>query len=154
MGQVKQNCSWVPVQNPNFRLRNAHPDWEMHPDWTAAFKHLDAYNLWICEVVMPIAFQWIEDNKEAVYRDIPSAELDDVGVVIARAFDIVKKGSAYKRGQGTASRYQAALAGGKFDPKSTNPVWQAMARDLAKGSDQVKSKYRKKFGSTIRKSRD
>lgn len=154
MGQVKQGCTWVPKQAPNFRLRNSHPDWEMHPNWTAALKHLDSYNLWICEVVMPIAFQWIEEHKEEVYSEIEPANVDDVGVVIAHAFAIVQKTPAYQRGLETFGKFENAITDNKLDLNRTNPVWQDMAKHFAGCADAIASKFGGVLRNTTRSTTD
>ncbi len=62
MGIIKKITQYIPVQCKDYRLRGAHPDWETHPSWIAGLEGLDAYNHWVCEVVLPIAFQWIEEH--------------------------------------------------------------------------------------------
>lgn len=70
MGQVKQNCLFVPTQGEVHQLVSVHPDGEMHPARISAIESLYSYNRWVCEIVLPIAFQWIEEHKDAVYKDI------------------------------------------------------------------------------------
>ncbi|MBP4052006.1 hypothetical protein J9978_21245 [Chromobacterium violaceum] len=130
MGQVKQNCHYVPTQNTMFRLTGVHPDWEMHPSWINAIESLDSYNLWVCEVVLPIAFQWIEEHKGDVYKNIPENFKDDVGVVIAEAFEIVKGMSAYKNGLVEQRKYDNSLANKKFTSKKTNPLWTDISKSI------------------------
>ena len=107
MGIIKCNTQFIPCQHPKFRLKGAHPDWEMHPSWISGIEALDAYNHWVSEVVMPIAFQWIEEHKAEVYASVAEENKDDVGVVIAAAFDLVKELSSYQNG---LKRYEEALA--------------------------------------------
>lgn len=130
MGSVKQNCHYIPSQPAQFRLRGVHPDWEMHPSYVSAIESLDAYNHWVCEVLLPIAFQWIEEHKPEVYASVPEDAKDDVGVVIASAFDLIKNLKAYQDGLKESAQYEASLANGTFDSKNTNPVWASIAQDL------------------------
>lgn len=153
MGQIKAGCHWVPTQSEVYRLRNSHPDWEMHPDWTAALKHLDAYNLWICEVVFPIAFQWIEEHKAEVYKDIPTELSDDVGIVIEKAFSLAKT-LRTEASQKDADRFHQSLKEGTFDPAATNPTWQAMAKQLANAADRVKDEFRRELPQTLKRTTD
>jgi hypothetical protein len=144
MGQVKRNTTWIPMERM-FRLENAHPSWEMHPEWIQALKALDGYNGWVCEVVMPIAFQWIEEHKSEVYRDIPSNLQDDVGTVIDRAFKLVKEQEAYKRGLDMVPGYENEIMTGKLPTEGINPVWQQVSKAFDAARDQVMSTYRQFF---------
>jgi hypothetical protein len=95
----------------------------MHPSWIAGIEGLDAYNSWVCEVLMPIAFQWIEEHKRAVYDNVPDELQDDVGVVIASAFEIVKTLDSYNNGLKKAKEFDEALENEKLDLQTINPVW-------------------------------
>jgi hypothetical protein len=130
MGMIKPGTKYIPCQHPHYRLRGVHPDWEMHPSWIAGIEALDAYNHWVAEVVMPIAFQWIEEHKAEVYAKVPRRLQDDTGVVVAAAFDLVKKLSAYKNGMAEFEKYQAALAEGTWQPSSINPVWTKIVKKV------------------------
>src|SRR6201986_4970699 len=81
-------------------------DWSTHPSWITGMEALDAYYRWVSEVLIPIVFQWIEDNKEAVYKKLPKDKEDDVGVVIAYAFEIVKEMPNYKEGIKKAKEFE------------------------------------------------
>jgi hypothetical protein len=130
VGQVKQNTHFIPTQGEQYRLSGAHPDSEMHPDWIGAIESLDAYNHWVCEVVLPIAFQWIEEHKNDVYKGISEQERDDVGIVIAEAFEIVKSLNAYKAGIEESKKFQDSVKQGAFNASAVNPVWSAIARAI------------------------
>jgi len=111
-------------------LSGVHPDWAMHPSLIAGLEGLDAYNSWVCEVLMPIAFQWIEEHKSDVYKDVPDDLKDDVGVVIASAFEIVKTLDSYKNGLQKAKDFDEALASEKLNLRTINPVWTAIAENV------------------------
>lgn len=130
MGMVKKGTQHIPCQHKDFRLRGVHPDWEMHPSWIAGIEALDAYNHWVAEVVMPIAFQWIEEHKAEVYASVDEANKDDIGVVIAAAFDLVKGLSSYQNGLVRQKEYEAALADRTWDPASINPVWTGIVKKV------------------------
>jgi len=150
MGTVKQNCSYIPRQPNIFRLKGVHPDWEMHPSYVSAIESLDSYNLWVCEVVLPIAFQWIEEHKDEVYSTIPDEEKDDVGVVIASAFELIQQMSAYKQGLITSQAYEDNLANNNFDPSKTNPVWSEISRELRSSFSSIYAKRTPQLKSTIK----
>lgn len=150
MGTVKQNCTYIPKQSASFRLKGIHPDWEMHPSYVSAIESLDAYNLWVCEIVLPIAFQWIEEHKDEVYASIADTEKDDVGVVIAAAFEIIKNLSAYQNGLNESVKYEEKLANDTFNPTQTNPVWSEITKELRNSSFSIFAKRSPQLKSTIK----
>ena len=109
----------------------------MHPSWIAGIEALGAYSNWVSAVVMPIAFQWIEEHKPEVYASIPEKYKDDVGVVIAAAFKLVKDLPAYKREQEKSAEYDAAIEHGTFDPSKTNPVWTGIVEKVRAETKEV-----------------
>jgi hypothetical protein len=133
-----------------YRLENAHPSWEMHPDFVQALKSLDSYNLWICEVVMPIVFQWVQEHYEEVYKDIPTDQRDDVGVVIARAFSIVQKLSYYNHGVELSKEYAQRITNRDPELNKLNLTWQHMSAALDKAKQSAKDDFTKLLGSTVK----
>jgi hypothetical protein len=111
-------------------LSGVHPDWAMHPSWIAGIEALDAYNSWVCEVLMPIAFQWIEEHKKDVYTNVPDDLKDDVGVVIASAFEIVKTLDSYKNGVEKAKEFDKKLENEELDLEKINPVWTGIVENV------------------------
>ncbi len=131
MGQVKlENTRYLPCQPPQFSLKGVHPDWEVHPSWITGIEALNAYNYWVSEVVLPIAFQWIEEHHDEVYASVPADLKADVGVVIAAAFELVKNLPAYQDGLVQNKKYEQALEDGTWDPTPINPVWAGIAREV------------------------
>jgi hypothetical protein len=150
MGMVKKNTQYFPCQHKGFGLRGVHPDWEMHPSWIAGIEALDAYNHWVSEVVLPIAFQWIEEHKDEVYADVPAVLKDDVGVVIAAAFQRVKELSAYKNGMARAAEYETALANGSWDSTTINPVWAWITQKVRTATEVAFSAENASLKDTVR----
>jgi hypothetical protein len=115
-----------------------------HPSFTLALQGLSDYERWVSSAVLPIAFAWIEDHKDEVYKKIRYEHRDDVAVVIAAAFELVQKTPAYIRG------LQIREAGN--DPEKIkviclnlgdllverNPVWTAIE---TQNSSKVKSDW-------------
>ena len=64
---------------------------DQHPSLCAAIEDLMIYERWVSEVVLRVAFRWIDENKEKVYPGIPEDLKDDIGVVINAAFKAVMK---------------------------------------------------------------
>lgn len=128
---VKKDCEYCPPP-----LQHKHPlpsgprDWEMHPSWIGGMEALNAYGDWVSSFVLPIAFQWIDEHKREVYASVPDHLRDDVGVVIAAAFRLVKELPDYKRELEASAAYEAELASGTFDPSKTNPVWTGIVRKV------------------------
>ncbi len=127
MREVKTECKYCP---PQCEKPRAYRDWEMHPSLIAGMEALNAYSHWVDAIVLPIAFQWIEEHKPDVYATLPEELKDDVGVVIAAAFKLVKELPAYKSGLEKSAAYEAALADGTWDPSNTNPVWTTIVKKV------------------------
>jgi len=118
-------------------LCGAYPDWGMHPSWIAGVEGLDAYNRWVCEVLIPIVFQWIEEHYKEVYQGVEDKNKDDVGVVIASAFEIVKTMSSYQKGLEMAQKFDEAKETGKVDLKTINPVWADIAQKVREDTQKI-----------------
>lgn len=130
MQHLKVDCRLAP---PAYDERQAHVhplDWEAHPSWIAGMEALNAYGNWVSAVVLPIAFQWIEEHKAQVYASVPAEFRDDVGVVMGAAFKLVKDLPPYKAGRQESAAYEAAMAAGTWDPSNTNPVWTGIAKKI------------------------
>jgi hypothetical protein len=91
---------------------------------------LNAYGDWVSSFVLPIAFQWIEEHKAEVYASVAEENKDDVGVVIAAAFRLIKELPSYQREVEQSAAYEAAVASGTFDPSKTNPVWTGLVHTI------------------------
>jgi len=109
----------------------------MHPSWIAGMEALNAYGDWVSSFVLPIAFQWIEEHKPEVYASVPEELKDDVGVVIAAAFRLVRELPVYQSGIEKSAAYEAEVASGTFDPSTTNPVWTGIVRKVRTSTEEV-----------------
>ena len=98
---------------------------------------LNAYGDWVSSFVLPIAFQWIEEHKSEVYASVPEHLKDDVGVVIAAAFKLVKELPVYKEGLEKRAVYEAEVNRGNFDPSNTNPVWTDIVREVRTSTEKA-----------------
>lgn len=132
---IKEECTFLPPLVPPVPPAESgngtgQRDWEMHPSWIAAMEALNAYGYWVSSVVLPIAFQWIEEHKPDVYANVPQELRDDVGVAIAAAFRLVKELPAYKRGLEKSTAYEAAMTDGTWDSSRTNPVWTGIVKKV------------------------
>ena len=136
---VKRNCDYCPPHHPKPLAHDGPQDWETHPSWIAGMEALNAYSDWVSSLVLPIAFQWIEEHEPEVYASVPEELRDDVGVVIAAAFRLIKELPAYHRGMEKSAVYNADVARGTHDSSKTNPVWTGIAR-------KVRTETEKAFG--------
>ena len=134
---VKKFCVYCPPQAPKDPTPGGPRDWETHPSWIAGMEALNAYGDWVSSFVLPIAFQWIEEHKPEVYASVPEELKDDVGVVIAAAFKLVKELPSYKDGMQKSAAYEAEVASGTFDSSQTNPVWTGIARKVRASTEQA-----------------
>jgi hypothetical protein len=99
---------------------------------------------------MPIAFQWIEEHKAEVYANISEHLKDDVGVVIAAAFDLAKGLGAYQKGLVKYVEYERAVKDGTWDPTHINPVWASIAKDIRESTDESFEIHKDVLKDTIR----
>lgn len=151
MGQCKDKATQLyPRQHPKFNLKGVHPDWEMHPSWINGIEALNAYNLWVCEVMMPVAFQWIEDHHDEVYDRVPEEHRADVGVVMAVAFDIVKQLPSYQRWMGAYEKFKDEVDSESFNPAETNPVWTRIVQRVRRNTEEAFAHEAKYLKDTIR----
>ena len=137
MQQVKVACKYCPPRHHTPLFREGHRDWEMHPSWIAGVEALNAYSDWVSSVVLPLAFQWIEEHKPEVYSQVPEELWDDVGVVTAAAFRLVRELPGYKTGMEKSAEYEAAVANGTWDSSKTNPVWTGIAKKIRSGTEEA-----------------
>ena len=146
-------CTYVPPPPPPpFRPG---PPGENHPSFTLALQALNDYERWVSATVLPIAFAWIEDHKDEVYKSIRYEHRDDVAVVIAAAFELVRKTPAYIRG------VQIREAGN--DPEKIkliclnlgellverNPVWTAIETQNSLNVKSDWDRFRRVLDDTI-----
>ena len=109
----------------------------MHPSWIAGMEALNAYNDWVSSFVLPIAFQWIEEHKPEVYLTVPEGLKDDVGVVLAAAFRLVRELPAYKKGIEKEKDYEDAVANGTWDSSNTNPIWTGITKKIRAETEEA-----------------
>lgn len=147
--EIKYATTYICKPHPHPHQRPDPRDWHTHPSLIAGIEALNAYNKWVSEVVMPIAFQWIEEHKAEVYANIPHELKDDVGVVIAAAFDIAKGLAAYQKGLVKYQEYETAIADGTWNPANINPVWASIAKDIREATDESFDVHRNVLKDTI-----
>lgn len=134
MSPQKKGCIYMPCCR---RKEERHPEGEQHPSWAAAMDSLQDYLRWVDEVVLPIAFQWIEEHKPEVYANVPDDLKDDVGVVIAAAFGLVKDLPIYKQGREKCREHDAAVKAGAADSSGMNPVWAGITKKIRTSTRQA-----------------
>ena len=137
MRHVKLVCEYCPTHHHTHQSPNSPRDWETHPSWIAGMESLNAYGDWVSSVVLPIVFQWIEEHKSEVYASVPEDLKDDVGVVIAAAFKLVKELPAYKSGMEKSAEYEASVASGTHDASKTNPVWTGIVKKVRASTEEA-----------------
>ena len=147
MRHVKVECHYCPPECDESQPRKVR-DWEMHPSWIAGIEAMNTYSGWVSEVVLPIAFQWIEEHKAEVYASVPEQYKDDVGVVIAAAFKLVKELPAYKEELEKSEAYDAAIANGTWDPSKTNPVWTGIVEKVRAETKEAFAEQSSLLGDT------
>jgi len=138
MRVVKKNCVYCPPPpHPKPPVPGGPKDWEAHPSWIAGMEALNAYGDWVSSLVLPIAFQWIEEHKAEVYASVPEHLKDDVGVVIAAAFRLVKNLPDYQKELEASEAYAKEAASGTLDHSKTNPVWTRIVRKVRSETEEA-----------------
>jgi hypothetical protein len=150
MRHIKELCTYIPPTNKKTQRCEEARDWETHPSWIAGMEALNAYGDWVSSVVLPIAFQWIEEHKPEVYATVPEELKDDVGVVMAAAFKLVKELPAYKEGLKKGAACDKAVAEGKWDTSKTNPVWTGIAKKIRKETEEAFAEQSSLLGDTCK----
>jgi hypothetical protein len=151
MGQCKSKTTELfPRQYPKFSLKGVHPDWEMHPSWINGIEALNSYNFWVCEVMMPVAFQWIEEHHDEVYEGVAEEHKGDVGVVMAAAFQLVQELPSYKRWMEAYRNYEAAVTAGTLDSTEINPVWTKIVKQVRTDTERAFASEENVLKDTIR----
>ena len=111
--------------------------------------HSEWFHEWVARVVLPIAFEWIEDHKKQVYENIPKDLQDDVGVVIAAAYELVKEKDAFKRGEGLRRKLEEARQQNELDTTTLNPVWARITQGVRKATREAFEAEKKYLDDTI-----
>ena len=119
----------------------------MHPSWIAGMEALNAYSDWVSSFVLPIAFQWIEEHKPEVYASVPEELKDDVGVVIAAAFKLIKELPAYQSGKEKSAAFESDVASGAHDSSKTNPVWTGIVRKVRADTQEAFAEHASLLGN-------
>lgn len=145
----KVNCVYCPPHPRKPRPDLDHRQSEMHPSWTAGVEALEDYNHWVNAVVLPIAFQWIEEHKPDVYANVPEELKDDVGVAIAAAFKLVKELPLYQQGREQRDAYEAAREDGTWDSSKANPLWTGISRNVRARTEEAFAEHSEHLGDTI-----
>jgi hypothetical protein len=158
MPTIKRCCTYVVNETPTHRIKTAFPPGAHHSSYALALEALDDYCHWVSEAVLPIAFAWIEDNYDDVYRHIPPEYRDDVAVVIAAAFQLVQKLPVYKRGLeiGKDIHTEQQLTLPCVDPAHPdyvdvpiNPVWTHITKENTSRVRNDWEGYRRLLDGTI-----
>ena len=97
---------------------------------------MTAYQEWVSRIVMPIAFAWIAEHDDEVYANVPKEPdlRDDVGVVIAAAFELVSKTDVYLEGVKKSQEYEDAKRKGKLETATLNPIWTKITKEVGKAT--------------------
>lgn len=135
---LKHECNCCPVA-PGSPLTAPPKDWEMHPSWIAGIEALHEYSHWVSSIVLPVAFQWIEEHRAEVYATVPHNLRDDVGTVLAAAFKLIRDLPAYKSGMDKAAAYEAAVANG--ETSSINPAWTQIVKKVRTETEAAFAKH-------------
>jgi hypothetical protein len=149
MSIIKVNCRPVIPCKLEHRLAKCFKPEEHHPSYLLALEALDDYCHWVEEAVMPIACAWIEEHKDAVYAKVPPPYTDDIAVVIAAAFQIIRTYPFYKKGVELGNDHPTLESVKAAATYEINPVWAAITCRNALRVEQDWNRYRDLLDDTI-----
>jgi len=118
------------------RSNPVRPAWSDHPSYITGMEALEDFHEWVARIVLPIAFQWIQENYDAVYDRIDPDKRDDVGVVIATAYEMIQDLEGCQK----YAELMENLASGKVqepDISTLNPVWTTITNTVRAASKQA-----------------
>lgn len=146
MGTIKRLCKYIPAQC----MPPGYASYDVHPALKTGIDCLNLYSHWVSVVVMPIAFQWIEEHHDDVYGHLNKRSKKDVGAVIASAFEWIRAHSEYyKEGLAYGHDIEEAKERGNFDPTEFNPIWTDMSNEIENEIRRIFHKRRDALKSTV-----
>jgi hypothetical protein len=151
MGMIKIATLHIPIQRP---ILSKLPAFEDHPSWLTGLQAMEAFHQWVATIVLPIAFAWIYEHYDEVYGSIeklPDGDKykDDVGVVIAAAFQLVKETKKYKEGVEAYEKLQEGLKSGSLDTSKLNPIWTKITNEVRTATEGIFKAEKKYLDDTV-----
>jgi hypothetical protein len=125
------------------------PAWQDHPHWLTGIQALENYHRWVETIVLPIAYEWIAENHETVYKGIPKDQWDDEGVVIAAAYQLVRHAKGFKKAQLKLEEFRKLEKTGRLKTKKLNPVWARVTGNIREATNKIFEKEKKHLKDTI-----
>jgi hypothetical protein len=156
MGIIKHFTTYCPPPPPPPPPpgRPFNRDWEDHPSWITGIQALEEFHGWVARVVLPIAFQWIEENYKEVYAKVDKLKSDedlkdDVGVVIAAAYELVKQRKAFEKGQEASKKFEEDQKHDRLDTQTLNPVWARITQEVRRATKEAFDAEKKYLDDTV-----
>lgn len=92
--QVRQNCKVIPV---GYVPRTGQEEGDLeysnlkHPDLLTLMRSLDRFESWVNDRLLIIASKWIDEHREEVTAGMSEADMNDMGVAIEAAYQLIEK---------------------------------------------------------------
>jgi hypothetical protein len=145
---IKGDCTHYLFKCPHIP-KPTYPKWLVHPSLKTALDSLEAYNSWVEEVVMSIAFAWIEEHKADVYKHVPKKYRDDEGVAIAAAFELVRQTETYEKGRRFGQELCKKMGEGPVDTSKFNPLWTEISEHIQEEIRETFARHKRLLKHTI-----
>ena len=130
---VRQNCKWIKtVGLPSDETGGKFSNFD-HPDLLRALRGIDDYEKWVSTRLLPIVCKWIDENRDAVTKDLSNEEMNDMGTAVEAAYNIIEKSEWMKERIKESEKID-------IDSISFNPIWRRqtaayiVAENIAKES--------------------
>jgi hypothetical protein len=128
---IKTSCKFLVEGSRPITTPPTTEDWAQHPALNIAMDGIAIYANWVGRVVMPIAFLWIYEHRDAICKSKGWDKLpDDVNEVIKAAFEIAKSDPCYQEGRIAFDEFEQSLKSGTFEADKVNPTWTAMSKAM------------------------
>jgi len=92
--QVRQNCKVIPVRSMlKMGQEEGHLEYSnlKHPDLLTLMRSLDRFESWVNDRLLIIASKWIDEHREEVTAGMSEADMNDMGVAIEAAYQLIEK---------------------------------------------------------------
>ena len=94
---------------------------------------LDDYDKWVSLRLIPIVCKWIDENREAVIKELSGEQMDDIGAAVEAAYKIIEKSKWMEERLKEADKLDR-------DAISCNPIWRRQTNSFMGAEKLVKEK--------------
>ena len=98
----------------------------------AQHRAIDDYEKWVSSRLLPIVCKWIDENRDAVTKDMSREEMDDMGAAVEAAYKIISKSEWMKDRMLEAERLVP-------EQLEFNPIWRRITAEYITVENSIKN---------------